>query len=105
MAEIPQVLKIQAEFTNEMLEQIRAVVREELNSYRDTSYWEKLTEEQKKAVNEWRSLTGQMLAARAAAFHREHPGLRIMFDFHSDVIIGENATFDISADTKETTSQ
>lgn len=89
MAEF-QELKITAAFSNEMLEQIRAVVREELQSYRDTAYWEKLTREQKNAVNEWRSLAGQMLAARAAQFHREHPTLQIAYDFRSDVIIKED---------------
>lgn len=78
-------------FSQEQLEQIRAVVREEFNrTYQDTAYWEKLTEEQKNAVNEWRSLTGQMLAAKAAQFHRQHPELHILFDFRSDVTIKED---------------
>lgn len=79
-------------FTNEMLEQIRAVVREELQSYRDTAYWEKLTEEQKNAVNEWRSLVGQMLAERIALFQEKYPDLKIETYFRSDVVIKETSS-------------
>lgn len=51
------------------------------------SDWEKLSTEQQNAVNEWRKRTSDSIVNKAFAFEREHPELRLIYNFTSEPLI------------------